>query len=91
MEKNRVNTHNLVKKLKNLLSDIAETQDKLILEIETLRKRLDDLELKEERRFRDLVKKILEVDNALNRKFRALGEELINLKASIKQKKRSRS
>jgi len=91
MEKNRVNTHTLVKKLKNLLSDIAETQDKLILEIETLRKRLDDLELKEERRFRDLVKKILEVDNALNRKFRALGEELIDLKASIKQKKRSRS
>ena len=66
-----------------LLEQIVENQEKFFEELTKLRKKTGEKNLYDERVYRELVKKILDVENELNRKFRALGEEVVDLKEKI--------
>jgi hypothetical protein len=71
------------KNLLKLLEQIVENQEKLFEELTKLRKKTGERNLYDEGMYRELVKKILDVENELNRKFRALGEEVVDLKEKI--------
>jgi len=78
-----------------LLKHIIDLQEKTVERLANFKKSIVEIKNELERyrdedevRYRDLVKKILDVDNELNRKFRALGEEIIDMKKKmIKRKK----
>ncbi len=70
------------------LSKMEKSQEEWVFEISNLEKKLDGLDsykLEQEKKYRDLVRKILEVDNKLNRKYRKLGEIIIELNKKIKR------
>ena len=66
-----------------LLKQIVENQEKFFEELTKLRKKTGEINLYDERVYRELVKKILDVENELNIKFRSLGEEVVDLKEKI--------
>ncbi len=58
------------------------------LKVSDLEKRLDGLDsykIEQEKKYRKLVRKILEVDNKLNQKYKRLGESIIELSKKIKK------
>lgn len=78
------------KKLLKLLGEVIENQEKLFEELSKLKKKTGEKNLYNEGAYRELVKKILDVENELNRKFRALGEEVIDLKEKIEKLEKKR-
>ena len=74
--------------LERELSKMEKSQEEWMLKISNLEKRLDGLDsykLEQEKKYRDLVRKILEVDNKLNRKYKKLGESIIELNKKVKR------
>lgn len=74
--------------LEKELSKIEESQEEWMSKISNLEKKLDGLDsykLEQEMKYRDLVRKILEVDNKLNRKYKKLGESIIELNKKVKK------
>jgi len=58
---------------------IEASQKECFLRLFKLENDLEERKIEQERKYRDLVRKILEVDNKLNTKFRLLGEVMLKL------------
>jgi hypothetical protein len=70
------------------ISRVEKGRGELILRVSDLEKGLNNLDsykVEQEKKYRDLVRKILEVDNKLNRKYKLLGESVIKLSKEIKK------
>jgi len=58
------------------------------LRVSSLERKLDDFDnykIEQEKKYRDVVRRVLELDNELNRKYKLLGENIIKLKKDIKK------
>ena len=58
---------------------IERSQKECYLRLFKLENELEGRRLEQERKYRDLVRKVLEIDNELNTKFRLLGEVILKL------------
>ena len=58
---------------------IERSQKECYLRLFKLENELEDRRLEQERKYRDVVRKVLEIDNELNTKFKLLGEVLLKL------------
>ena len=57
-----------------------EKLEKNTSNLSKLEKELEDHKVEQEKKYRDVVRKVLEMDNKLNTKFRRLGEAILELK-----------
>jgi len=58
---------------------IEMSQRECYLRLFRLEGELEERRLEQERKYRDVVRKVLEIDNKLNTKFKLLGEVLLKL------------
>ena len=58
---------------------IETSQKECLLRLFKLESELEDKRIEQERKYRDLVRKVLEIDNKLNTKFKLLGEVILKL------------
>lgn len=56
-----------------------------LFDLESKLDELDQLKLERERKYRDVVRKVLELDNKLNKKFKLLGEVVLKLKKDMEK------
>ena len=61
------------------IKKIEMTQRECYLRLFKLESELDERRLEQERKYRDVVRKVLEIDNKLNTKFKLLGEVVLKL------------
>ena len=71
--------------LESLLVKIIELQESLLEEVERLNYKLNELSKVSEKERREIVRKVLDIDNKVNRTLRAYGEELLALKKLIQE------
>lgn len=75
------------KPLEEEIMRIENKQKEAGIKVSRLERSLDDFEnykIEQEKKYRDVVRKVLEVDNDLNRKYKVLGESIIQLNKDIK-------
>jgi len=70
--------------LKDGIRDIKKQRAEYQLKLFDLELKMKELEKEREQKYRDVVRKVLEMDNKLNEKFKLLGESIIRIS---KQKK----
>jgi hypothetical protein len=58
---------------------IERSQRECYLRLFKLENELEERRLEQERKYRDVVRKVIEIDNELNTKFRLLGEVILKL------------
>ncbi len=58
---------------------IERSQKECYLRLFKLENELEERRLEQERKYRDVVRKVLEIDNELNTKFKLLGEVILKL------------
>jgi hypothetical protein len=76
------------KPLEEEVIKIENKQKESSLKLLRLERSLDDFEnykIEQEEKYRDVVRKVLEVDNDFNRKYKLLGESIIKLNKDIKK------
>jgi hypothetical protein len=61
------------------VKNIEKSQKECYLRLFKLENELNEYKIEQEMKYRDLVRKILEVDNKLNTKFKLLGEVILKL------------
>jgi hypothetical protein len=67
------------KPLEEGIKNIEMSQKECYLRLFKLENELDKYKLEQEAKYRDLVRKVLEIDNKLNIKFKLLGEVVLKL------------
>ena len=65
--------------LDDFVKNIENSQEKITSDLSKLEKELEERRLEQEKKYRDLVRKVLEIDNKLNTKFKLLGEVILKL------------
>lgn len=65
--------------LENGIRRIETAQGECYLRLSNIEAELEDYKHEQERRYREVVRKVLELDNKFNRKFKLLGEAVIKL------------
>ena len=76
------------KPLEEEVTKIENKQKESSLKLLRLERSLDDFEnykIEQEKKYRDVVRKVLEIDNDLNKKYKLLGESIIKLNKDIKK------
>jgi len=76
------------KPLEEEIMKIENKQKESSLKLSRLERTLGDFEnykIEQEKKYRDVVRKVLEVDNDLNKKYKLLGESIIKLNKDIKK------
>jgi len=61
------------------IKNIEMSQKECYLRLFKLENELNEYKLEQEMKYRDLVRKVLEIDNKLNTKFKLLGEVVLKL------------
>jgi hypothetical protein len=93
---NRKNLHRLKIMIKNIdfkpleeeIKKMEKVQGECNFKVLGLEKQLNDLDnykSEQEKKYREVVRKVLDVDNELNRKYKLLGEGVIKLSKDIKK------
>lgn len=93
---NRRRLHRLKIMIKNIdfkpleeeIKKMEERQKECNLKLFGLERKLDDFEnykVEQEKKYREVVRKVLDVDNKLTRKYKLLGESVIKLSKDIKK------
>jgi len=65
--------------LEEFVKKIEKSQKKYTSSLSKLEKELEERKLEQEKKYRDVVRKVLEIDNKLNTKFKLLGETVLKL------------
>ena len=76
------------KPLEEEVMKIENKQKESSLKLSRLERSMDDFEnykIEQEKKYRDVVRKVLEVDNDLNKKYKLLGDSIIKLNKDIKK------
>jgi len=76
------------KPLEEEIMKIENKQKESSLKLSRLERTLGDFEnykIEQEKKYRDVVRKVLEVDNDLNKKYKLLGENIIKLNKDMKK------
>lgn len=68
-----------LKPLERGIEKIRKQQNAILMRNMKLEMNLEKLEAERERKYRDVVKKVLDMDNKLNEKFKLLGESIIKI------------
>jgi len=68
-----------LKPVKEEVKKEKKPEDKFFRKISRLEIELDQYKLEQEKKYRDVVRKVLDVDNKLNKKFKLLGESIIKI------------
>jgi hypothetical protein len=64
---------------------IEGAQAECYLRLSSIETELEEYKYEQEKRYRDVVRKVLDLDNKLNRKFKLLGEAIIKLNKKTKE------
>jgi hypothetical protein len=62
------------------ITKIGAAQAECYLRLSSIESELEEYKHEQERKYRDVVRKVLDIDNKLNRKFKLLGEAVLELK-----------
>ena len=65
--------------LEDFVKKIKKSQEKITSDLSKLEHELEERRLEQEKKYRDVVRKVLEIDNKLNTKFKLLGEVILKL------------
>lgn len=65
--------------LEEFVKKIENSQEKITSDLSKLESGLEEHKREQERKYRDVVRKVLEMDNKLNTKFKLLGEVILKL------------
>jgi len=76
--KNTVKSIDL-KAVEEKIEKMVKRQEEFSRKVFRLETELDHYKLEQERKYRDVVRKVLDLDNKLNKKFRLLGESIIKI------------
>lgn len=74
--------------LEEEIKKIEERHKESMLRVFSLERKLGDFDnykIEQEKKYREIVRKVLDVDNEVNRKYKLLGETLIKLSKDIKK------
>jgi len=93
---NRRHLHRLKVMIKNIdfepleeeIKKMEKTQEECNFKVLSLERQLNDFEnykSEQEKKYREVVRKVLDVDNELNRKYKLLGESVIKLSKDVKK------
>ena len=72
--------------LEDGIKKINRQQSECFSRIFSLENDLKQYKIEEERKYRDVVRKVLDLDNTLNKKFKLLGETILKLSKEIEEK-----
>ena len=76
------------KPLEEEVMKIENKQKESSLKLSRLERSMDDFEnykIEQEKKYRDVIRKVLEIDNDLNKKYKLLGESIIKLNKDMKK------
>lgn len=76
--KNAVKSIDL-KPVEEEIKNLKKRQVECSRKVSGLENELDQYKLEQERKYRDVVRKVLDLDNKLNKKFKLLGESIIKI------------
>jgi len=68
-----------LKPVEEEIKKIKKGQAECSKKVFRLETELDQYKLEQERKYRDVVRKVLDLDNKLNKKFKLLGESIIKI------------
>lgn len=71
--------------IENEIRKIGEHQTENLLKVFELEMNSEKYKMEQEKKYRDVVKKILELDNKLNEKFELLGKVMLKLSKDLKK------
>jgi len=75
-----------LKPLEDGIKKIERAQRECYLRLFKIETELGGYRLEQERKYRDVVRKVLDLENKLNRKFKLLGETVIKISKEVKEK-----
>ena len=75
-----------LKPLEDGIKKIERVQREFYLRLFKLETELEEHKLERERKYRDVVRKVLDLENKLNRKFKLLGETIIKVSKEVKER-----
>jgi len=75
-----------LKPLEDGIKKIERVQRECYLRLFKLETELEEHKLERERKYRDVVRKVLDLENKLNRKFKLLGETIIKVSKEVKER-----
>jgi hypothetical protein len=67
------------------IKKIERAQAECYLRLSSIETELEEYKHEQEKKYRDVVRKVLDLDNKLNRKFKLLGEAVIKLSKETKK------
>ena len=68
-----------LKPIEKKIEKMKKQQEECSKKVFGLETELDQYKLEQERKYRDVVRKVLDLDNKLNKKFKLLGESIIKI------------
>ena len=68
-----------LKPVEEEIREMGKRQEECFSKVFRLETELDQYKLEQERKYRDVVRKVLDLDNKLNKKFKLLGESIIKI------------
>jgi len=68
-----------LKPVEEEIKKIKKEQEECSTKVFRLETELDQYKLEQERKYRDVVRKVLDLDNKLNKKFKLLGESILKI------------
>jgi len=74
-----------LKTIEEEIKKIKKQEEECSKKISRLENELDQYKLEQERKYRDVVRKVLDLDNKLNKKFKLLGESIIKISKGRKR------
>lgn len=75
-----------LKPLEDGIKKIERAQRECYLRLFNLETELGEYRLERERKYRDVVRKVLDLENKLNKKFKLLGETIIKISKEVKKR-----
>jgi len=74
-----------LKPVEEKIEKMKNRQEECSKKISGLETELDQYRLEQERKYRDVVRKVLDLDNKLNKKFKLLGESILKISKEKKE------
>ena len=74
-----------LKPVEEEIKKMKKRQTEYFMKVSELKTELDQYKMEQERKYRDVVRKVLDLDNKLNKKFKLLGESIIKISKKKKE------
>lgn len=68
------------------INSIKKDQSEYLTKISKIENNLKKYKIDQENKYRDVVRKVLDMDNELNKKFRLLGESILKINKELEEK-----